>query len=191
VFDHPDSKATYFGERLPSAVKDATIVCALVQLTAPYCRKFLSCVFASPVEPLRRGDESHYQVLTGAETEKAVAGISSAYDPGIGPISAAEWAAIGRAAPLGYLRQSGGQFPIVEMRAGLVHCAPQDHLTHQALLRQKRAPRAGREKSCDEALLGRLRKCASGSRTSGVSPRRDLRSATLVRWRALSRDQRP
>jgi ATP-dependent DNA helicase RecQ len=128
-------------------------------------QKFLSCVFRIRQSSRFGAGMNHIiEVLTGAETEKVRRWNHHQLTTyGIGAdLGRAEWAAIGRELlRLGYLRQSGGQFPIVEItEAGLDALRSRRIiLLTKPLLPSKsgRPPRRAGEIECDEALFGRLR----------------------------------
>jgi ATP-dependent DNA helicase RecQ len=128
-------------------------------------QKFLSCVYRiRQASRFGTGMNHIIEVLTGAETDKIRRWNHHKLTTyGIGAdLSRSEWAAIGRELlRLGYLAQSEGEFPIIEISAtGL------DSLRSRRIIRltkslvqpkSKRPARRSGEIECDEALFGRLR----------------------------------
>ena len=128
-------------------------------------QKFLSCVYRiRQASRFGTGMNHIIEVLTGAETDKIRRWNHHKLTTyGIGAdLSRSEWAAIGRELlRLGYLAQSEGEFPIVEISAtGL------DSLRSRRIIRltkslvqpkSKRPARRSGEIECDEVLFGRLR----------------------------------
>ena len=128
-------------------------------------QKFLSCVFRiRQSSHLSTGINHVIDVLTGAKTEKVRRWNHDTLTTyGIGAdIDRAEWAAIGRELlRQGYLRQTGNEFPIVEMTpSGLSALRSRKiiMLTRPMVRpKTKRPPRRTGEIDCDEALFSRLR----------------------------------
>jgi ATP-dependent DNA helicase RecQ len=128
-------------------------------------QKFLSCVYRIRQSSRFGTGMNHViEVLTGAETEKVRRWNHHTLTTyGIGAdLDRAEWAAVGRELlRLGYLRQSGGEFPIVEITPlGL------DALRSRKIImltrpmarpKGRRPARRAGEIECDEVLFGRLR----------------------------------
>ncbi len=128
-------------------------------------QKFLSCVYRiRQSSGFGTGMNHVIEVLTGAETEKVRRWSHhtlTTYGIGV-DLDRAEWGAIGRELlRLGYLRQSGGEFPIVEVTSSGLDALRSRKiimLTKPMVPPKGRRParRAG-EIECDEALFGRLR----------------------------------
>ena len=128
-------------------------------------QKFLSCVYRiRRASRFGTGMNHVIEVLTGAETDKIRRWNHHKLTTyGIGAeLSRSEWAAIGRELlRLGYLGQSEGEFPIIEIsETGL------DSLRSRRIIRltkplvqpkNKRPARRTGEIECDEVLFGRLR----------------------------------
>jgi ATP-dependent DNA helicase RecQ len=158
----------YFGEE--SAVRNCGACDNCLEPRATYdgttlAQKFLSCVYRIR-EASRFGTGLNHviEVLTGAETDKVRRWNHHKLTTyGIGAeLTRPEWAAIGRELlRLGYLVQSGGEFPIVEISAtGLDALRSRSiiMLTKPlALPKTKRPARRAGEIECDEILFGRLR----------------------------------
>jgi ATP-dependent DNA helicase RecQ len=128
-------------------------------------QKLLSCVYRiRQSNGFNMGMSHVIEVLTGVETEKVRRwGHQTLTTYGIGTdLERAEWAAIGRELlRLGYLRQSGGEFPIVEITAlGLKALRSRKviMLTRTIARPKSRRPaRRARELESDEGLFSRLR----------------------------------
>ena len=128
-------------------------------------QKFLSCVYRiRQASRFGTGMNHVIEVLTGAETDKVRRWNHHKLTTyGIGAeLSRPEWAAIGRELlRLGYLGQSGGEFPIVEISAaGLDALRLRRTITLTKPLVQPKSKRPARrtgEIECDEVLFGRLR----------------------------------
>jgi ATP-dependent DNA helicase RecQ len=128
-------------------------------------QKFLSCVYRiRQFSHFGTGMNHAIEVLTGAETEKIRRwNHQSLTTYGIGKeLDRAQWAAIGRELlRLGYLCQSSGEFPILEITpAGLEALRSRQivMLTKPMIgPKSKRPARRAGHIECDEALLGRLR----------------------------------
>jgi ATP-dependent DNA helicase RecQ len=133
-------------------------------------QKLLSCVYRiRQATPFGTGMNHVIEVLTGAETEKVhrwnhhkltTYGIGAEFDR-------AGWAAIGRELlRLGYLRQSGGEYPIVEITSsGLEALRSRRTIMLTKPLVQPKSkppPRRTGEIECDEVLFGRLRELRKG-----------------------------
>ena len=128
-------------------------------------QKFLSCVFRiRQSSQLSTGMNHVIDVLTGASTEKVRRWNHHTLTTyGIGAdVDRKEWAAIGRELlRLGYLRQSGNEFPVVEITpSGLTALRSRKIImlarTDGATENKAPSRRTG-EIECDEALFGRLR----------------------------------
>ena len=128
-------------------------------------QKFLSCVFRiRQSSQLSTGMNHVIDVLTGASTEKVRRWNHHTLTTyGIGAdVDRKEWAAIGRELlRLGYLRQSGNEFPVVEITpSGLTALRSRMIIMlarPMARPKTKAPPRRTGEIECDEALFGRLR----------------------------------
>jgi ATP-dependent DNA helicase RecQ len=128
-------------------------------------QKFLSCVFRiRQASRFGTGMNHVIEVLTGAETEKVRRWNHHKLTTyGIGAeLSRSEWAAIGRELlRLGYLGQSAGEFPVVEISAtGLDALRSRRVIMLTKPLVQTKGKRPGRrmgEIECDEVLFGSLR----------------------------------
>jgi ATP-dependent DNA helicase RecQ len=128
-------------------------------------QKFLSCVFRiRQASRFGTGMNHVIEVLTGAETEKVRRWNHHKLTTyGIGAeLSRSEWAAIGRELlRLGYLGQSAGEFPVVEISAtGLDALRSRRVIMLTKPLVQPKGKRPGRrmgEIECDEVLFGSLR----------------------------------
>jgi ATP-dependent DNA helicase RecQ len=128
-------------------------------------QKFLSCVFRiRQSSQLSTGMNHVIDVLTGATTEKVRRWnhhMLTTY--GIGAdVDRKEWAAVGRELlRLGYLRQSGSEFPVVEITpSGLTALRSRKIIMlarPMARPKTKAPPRRIGEIECDEVLFGRLR----------------------------------
>ncbi|HEY5778761.1 MAG TPA: DNA helicase RecQ [Terrimicrobiaceae bacterium] len=128
-------------------------------------QKFLSCVYRiRQSSRFGTGINHVIEVLTGADTEKVRRWNHNRLTTyGIGAdLDRAEWGAIGRELlRQGYLSQSEGEFPIVEITASGL-----DALRSRKIIRltrplvrpkSKRSARRDGEIECDEILFGRLR----------------------------------
>jgi len=128
-------------------------------------QKFLSCVYRiRQSSRFGTGINHVIEVLTGADTEKVRRWNHNRLTTyGIGAdLDRAEWGAIGRELlRQGYLSQSEGEFPIVEITASGL-----DALRSRKIIRltrplvrpkSKRSVRRDGEIECDEILFGRLR----------------------------------
>ena len=128
-------------------------------------QKFLSCVYRiRQSSRFGTGINHVIEVLTGADTEKVRRWNHNRLTTyGIGAdLDRAEWGAIGRELlRQGYLSQSEGEFPIVEITASGL-----DALRSRKIIRltrplvrpkSKRPARRDGEIECDEILFGRLR----------------------------------
>jgi ATP-dependent DNA helicase RecQ len=128
-------------------------------------QKFLSCVYRiRQSSRFGTGINHVIEVLTGADTEKVRRWNHNRLTTyGIGAdLDRAEWGAIGRELlRQGYLSQSEGEFPIVEITASGL-----DALRSRKIIRltrplvrpkSKRSARRNGEIECDEILFGRLR----------------------------------
>jgi ATP-dependent DNA helicase RecQ len=157
----------YFGEEFAIQNCGACDNCREPRATydgTELAQKFLSCVYRiRQASGFGTGISHVIEVLTGAETDKVRRWNHQKLTTyGIGAeLPRPEWAAIARELlRLGYLVQSGGEYPIIELSAkGL------DALRSRRVIRltkslvhsrTKRRPRAG-EIECDELLFGRLR----------------------------------
>jgi len=128
-------------------------------------QKFLSCVFRiRQASRFGTGMNHVIEVLTGAETDKVRRWNHHKLTTyGIGSeLSRPEWAAIGRELlRLGYLSQSGGEFPIVEIsECGLEALRSRRIIMLTKPLVQPKSKRPARrtgEIECDEVLFSRLR----------------------------------
>ena len=157
----------YFGEQ--SATRcDACDNCLAPRASydgTTVSQKLLSCVFRiREASQLSTGMNHVIDVLTGASTEKVrrwnhhtltTYGIGAAVDR-------KEWAAVGRELlRQGYLRQSGSEFPVVEITpSGLSALRSRTIIMlarPMARPKTKPPPRRAGEIECDEALFGRLR----------------------------------
>ena len=157
----------YFGEQ--SAVRcDACDNCLTPRASydgTTLSQKFLSCVFRiRQSSQLSTGVNHVIDVLTGARTEKVRRWNHHALTTyGIGAdVDRNEWAAIGRElVRQGYLRQSGNEFPVVEITpSGLSALRSRKIIMlarPMARPKTKPPPRRTGEIECDEALFGRLR----------------------------------
>ncbi len=141
-------------------------------------QKFLSCVYRiRQSSGFGTGMNHVIEVLTGAETEKVRRWNHHPLTTyGIGAdLDRAEWGAIGRELlRLGYLRQSGGEFPIVEVTV-LGSRRPALTQNHHAYAGRWSRPkagalRAGREKSnATKPSSAACGSCASALPTSVAS----------------------
>jgi ATP-dependent DNA helicase RecQ len=157
----------YFGEQ--SATRcDACDNCLAPRASydgTTVSQKFLSCVFRiRQSNQLRTGMNHVIDVLTGGSTEKVRRWNHHTLTTyGIGAdVDRKEWAAIGRELlRQGYLRQSGGEFPVVEITpSGLSALRSRKIIMlarPMARSKTKPPPRRTGEIECDEALFGRLR----------------------------------
>jgi ATP-dependent DNA helicase RecQ len=157
----------YFGEKsatrcnacdnclAPRASYDATTV----------SQKFLSCVFRiRQSRQLGTGMNHVIDVLTGASTEKVHRWHHHTLTTyGIGAdLDRKEWATIGRELlRQGYLRQSGGEFPVVEITSSGLSALRSRKIIMlarpMARPKAKPPPRRTGEIECDEVLFDRLR----------------------------------
>jgi len=160
---------TYFGETFSEPNCGACDNCLEPRATydgTTNAQKFLSCVYR--IRQAGRfgvGMNHVIEVLTGADTDKIRRWNHHTLTTyGIGrDLSRPEWAAIGRELMrLGFLAQSAGEFPTLEMTEDGVECLRSRRiimLTKPLVLpKSKRsgAHRAG-EIECDEVLFNRLR----------------------------------
>ena len=157
----------YFGEK--SATRcDACDNCLAPRASydgTTVSQKLLSCVFRiREASQLSTGMNHLIDVLTGVSTEKVRRWNHHTLTTyGIGAdVDRKEWAAVGRELlRQGYLRQSGSEFPVVEMTpSGLSALRSRKiiMLTRpMARPKTKPPPRRTGEIECDEALFGRLR----------------------------------
>ncbi len=158
----------YFGEEFTVRNCGACDNCLEPRATydgTTLAQKFLSCVYRiRQASRFGTGMNHVIEVLTGAETDKVRRWNHHKLTTyGIGAeLSRPEWAAIGRELlRLGYLGQSGGEFPIVEISAaGLDALRLRRTITLTKPLVQPKSKRPARrtgEIECDEVLFGRLR----------------------------------
>jgi ATP-dependent DNA helicase RecQ len=168
----------YFGEESTERNCGACDNCLEPRATydgTTLAQKFLSCVYRiREASRFSTGLNHVIEVLTGAETDKVRRWNHHELTTyGIGAeLTRAEWAAIGRELlRLGYLVQSGGEFPIVEISATGLDALRSRRvimLTKPlALPKTKRQARRTGEIECDEILFGRLRelrKCLADER---------------------------
>ena len=159
---------TYFGETFPETNCGACDNCLEPRSTydgTTNAQKFLSCVYRiRQASRFGVGVNHVIEVLTGAATDKIRRWNHHELTTyGIGKdLSRPEWAAIGRELMrLGYLAQSAGEYPTLEMTDDGVEALRSRRvimLTKPLALPKARRPshRAG-EIECDEVLFGRLR----------------------------------
>jgi ATP-dependent DNA helicase RecQ len=158
----------YFGEEFPLRSCGACDNCLEPRATydgTTLAQKFLSCVYRiRQASRFGTGMNHVIEVLTGAETDKVRRWNHHKLTTyGIGAeLSRPEWAAIGRELlRLGYLGQSAGEFPVVEISAtGLDALRSRRIIMLTKPLVQPKSKRPGRrtgEIECDEVLFGRLR----------------------------------
>jgi ATP-dependent DNA helicase RecQ len=158
----------YFDEKLPAHNCAACDNCLEPRATydgTTLAQKFLSCVYRiRQASGFGTGLNHVIEVLTGAETDKIRRWNHHTLTTyGVGAeLNRTEWAPIGRELlRLGYLVQSGGEFPILEISAeGLEALRSRRIITLTKPLAQpkgKRPPRRAGEIECDEVLFGRLR----------------------------------
>jgi len=158
----------YFGEQSPIRC-DACDNCVAPRASydaTTVSQKFLSCVFRiRQSSQLSTGMNHVIDVLTGASTEKVRRWNHHTLTTyGIGAdVDRKEWAAMGRELlRQGYLRQSGNEFPVLEITpAGLSALRSRKiiMLAPPPMARPKTKPPSRRtgEIECDEALFDRLR----------------------------------
>ena len=158
----------YFGEDSPAENCGGCDNCLEPRATydgTTLAQKFLSCVYRIRQSSRFGTGLNHVvEVLTGAETDKVRRWNHHKLTTyGIGEeLSRPEWAAIGRELlRLGYIIQSGGEFPIVEISASGLDALRSRRviMLTKPLVRPKakRPARRAGEIECDEVLFGRLR----------------------------------
>ena len=158
----------YFGEKYAASSCAACDNCLEPRATydgTTLAQKFLSCVYRiRQASGFGTGLNHVVEVLTGAETDKVRRWSHHKLTTyGIGAeLTRPEWAPIGRELlRLGYLVQSGGEFPILEISAtGLEALRSRRIIMLTKPLAQPKSKRPARragEIECDEVLFGRLR----------------------------------
>ncbi len=158
----------YFGEQFPAQNCGACDNCLEPRATydgTTLAQKFLSCVYrVRQASGFATGISHVIEVLTGARTDKVRRWDHHKLTTyGIGAeLSRAEWSAIGRELlRLGYLVQSGGEFPIVEISPSGLDALRSRRviMLTKPLVQQKakRLPRRAGAIECDEVLFSRLR----------------------------------
>ncbi|MGB8466175.1 MAG: DNA helicase RecQ [Terrimicrobiaceae bacterium] len=158
----------YFGEKYAASSCAACDNCLEPRATydgTTLAQKFLSCVYRiRQASGFGTGLNHVVEVLTGAETDKVRRWNHHKLTTyGIGAeLTRPEWAPIGRELlRLGYLVQSGGEFPILEISAtGLEALRSRRIIMLTKPLAQPKSKRPARragEIECDEVLFGRLR----------------------------------
>ena len=158
----------YFGEEFTVRSCGACDNCLEPRATydgTTLAQKFLSCVYRiRQASRFGTGMNHVIEVLTGAETDKVRRWNHHKLTTyGIGAeLGRSEWAAIGRELlRLGYLGQSAGEFPVVEISAtGLDALRSRRIIMLTKPLVQPKGKRPGRrtgEIECDEVLFGSLR----------------------------------
>ena len=159
---------TYFGEDFPGDNCESCDNCLEPRETyngTTLAQKFLSCVFRiRQASRFGVGMNHVIEVLTGADTEKIRRWNHHTLTTyGIGKeLARPEWAAIGRELlRLGYLAQSTGEFPTIEMtEEGLEALKTRRIIMLTKPLTRPKARRTSHrtgEIECDEVLFGRLR----------------------------------
>ncbi len=158
----------YFGEKYAAGSCAACDNCLEPRATydgTTLAQKFLSCVYRiRQASGFGTGLNHVVEVLTGADTDKVRRWSHHKLTTyGIGAeLTRPEWAPIGRELlRLGYLVQSGGEFPILEISAtGLEALRSRRIIMLTKPLAQPKSKRPARragEIECDEVLFGRLR----------------------------------
>jgi ATP-dependent DNA helicase RecQ len=158
----------YFGEKFTASRCAACDNCLVPRATydgTTLAQKFLSCVYRiRQASGFGTGLNHVIEVLTGAETDKVRRWNHHKLTTyGIGAeLARPEWAPIGRELlRLGYLVQSGGEFPTLEISAtGLEALRSRRIIMLTKPLaepKSKRPARRAGEIECDEVLFGRLR----------------------------------
>ena len=158
----------YFGEKYAASSCAACDNCLEPRATydgTTLAQKFLSCVYRiRQASGFGTGLNHVVEVLTGADTDKVRRWSHHKLTTyGIGAeLTRPEWAPIGRELlRLGYLVQSGGEFPILEISAtGLEALRSRRIIMLTKPLAQPKSKRPARragEIECDEVLFGRLR----------------------------------
>jgi ATP-dependent DNA helicase RecQ len=158
----------YFGEKFAASSCAACDNCLEPRATydgTTLAQKFLSCVYrVRQASGFGTGLNHIVEVLTGAETDKVRRWNHHKLTTyGIGAeLTRPEWAPIGRELlRLGYLVQSGGEFPTLEISAtGLEALRSRRIIMLTKPLAQPKSRRPARragEIECDEVLFGRLR----------------------------------
>ena len=158
----------YFGETFPLDNCGACDNCLEPRETYDgtlAAQKFLSCVYRiRQASRLGCGANHVIEVLTGADTDKIRRwGHDQLYTYGIGKeLGRPQWASVGRELMrLGYLAQSEGEYPTLELTAEGVEVlrsrAPIQLTKALDLPKARRVVRREGEIACDEILFDRLR----------------------------------